>query len=589
MQLTSEEKAMLEGKMGMGTKKAMEILVTIGKIYGAKKMARINRVHVAGGSVLSNGEGGIKFIEWLANDGARARCFSTVNPGAIDPFHWRKLGIPEEYYKLQMRLTNAYNKMNIVTTYCCTPYLIGNIPHFGEFLASGESSAIAMYNGFFGARTNRQGGPSSIATAITGKVPVFGLLLDENRFGDFIIKVNTKCETENDFATLGYYTGNIAKDKVPIFVGLDNNATIDNCKMLAAGMNASGAVPHFHIVGITPEAPTLSKALGKKSHSNIKVSEFNKSEKYNTECQLFTATDEHLDMVVIGCPHLSVTQIQELVCLLQGKKIASEVNFQVLTSEAMKALCDRQGYTKILQEAGCMILVQTCPTCYPLGEVIALARNIKSLATNSSKMAHYISADCGRFPVYYGTVVQCVEAAVAGRWNYKIPKKINKSKMAKDGSSTKEIKIKKIKNINKDPIKIHGQKIIGGKTRDVAIVSKDSISFWGGVDYNTGIVNEHGHDIEGQSMAGKILVCPSGKGSGGGSTRLYDMSLRNVAPLAIINTKAEIVTVVGAIMSSIPMMDNFNIDPVSIINTGDTVEVDSDNGFITIFPKKDGE
>jgi len=135
------------------------------------------------------------------------------------------------------------------------------------------------------------------------------------------------------------------------------------------------------------------------------------------------------------------------------------------------------------------------------------------------------------------------------------------------------------------PIQLKGHKLVGGKVRGIAIVSADSLSFWGGVDFNTGIVNERGHNIEGQSVAGKILVCPSGKGSGASSTRLYDMSLRKVAPIAIVNSKADVVMVIGAIISKIPMVDNFDVDPVSVIHTGDMVEVDADNGVVTIYPK----
>jgi len=583
MHLTSEEKAMLEGEMGLGTQEAMKILVAIGEIYGAAKMVRVDRVHVAGGSVLSNGTGGVKFIEWLADNGAKARCFATVNPSAIEPFHWRELGIPEEYYELQMRLTGAYNRMNIVTTHCCTPYLLGNVPHFGECLASGESSAVPIYNGFFGARTNRQGGPSSIATAITRKVPVFGLLLDENRFGHFVIKVTSKCETPHDFSTLGYFAGKLAGDKVPVFTGIDDYATIDNCKMMTAGMNTSGAVAHFHIVGMTPEAPTLESALGGKPP--IKVYEFTESEKVAVERKLCSATNERVDMVVIGCPHASVAQVQEVVRLLNGRKIASGITFQILTSEAIKALCDRQGYTKIIEDAGVMMLVQSCPACYPLGEVIAAARDIKSLATDSSKMAHYIAADSGRFPAYYGTTAQCVEAAVSGRWVWTTLKNSKQQETEKKVSFVKQTQTNSARSSQAGPIRLRGHKLNGGKVRGIAIVSVDSLSFWGGVNFKTGIVNERGHDIEGQSIAGKILICPSGKGSGGGSTRLYDMSLRKVAPIAIVNSKADVVMVIGAIISKIPMMDSFDVDPVSVIHTGDIVEVDADNGVVTIYPK----
>jgi predicted aconitase with swiveling domain len=133
---------------------------------------------------------------------------------------------------------------------------------------------------------------------------------------------------------------------------------------------------------------------------------------------------------------------------------------------------------------------------------------------------------------------------------------------------------------------IHGRKLIGGKVCGTALVSRDSVSFWGGVNIYSGEVNEPGHDINGQCMAGKILVCPSGKGSGAGSLRLYDMWDRGLAPLAILNRKADEVVVIGAIISKIPMIDNFDVDPVETIKTGDELEIDADNGIVMIYRKE---
>lgn len=129
---------------------------------------------------------------------------------------------------------------------------------------------------------------------------------------------------------------------------------------------------------------------------------------------------------------------------------------------------------------------------------------------------------------------------------------------------------------------LKGRKLVSGKARGTAIVSRDSLSFWGGVDYETGTVNEQGHDIFGQCFAGKILVCPTGKGSGAGSLRLYDMWLRGKAPIAILNRTADEVMVIGGIISEIPMMDTFDQDPLEAIHTGDELEVDAEAGTVTI-------
>lgn len=130
---------------------------------------------------------------------------------------------------------------------------------------------------------------------------------------------------------------------------------------------------------------------------------------------------------------------------------------------------------------------------------------------------------------------------------------------------------------------IKGRKLIGGKVTGTALVSRDSVSFWGGVDIYSGKVNEPGHDIHGECMSGKILVCPSGKGSGAGSLRLYDMWTRGMAPAAILNRKADEVVVIGAIISDIPMIDSFDQDPLEVIRTGDYLEIDADQGIVKIY------
>ena len=136
-----------------------------------------------------------------------------------------------------------------------------------------------------------------------------------------------------------------------------------------------------------------------------------------------------------------------------------------------------------------------------------------------------------------------------------------------------------------ETVTLKGKELVRGKLRGTAIVSKDSLSFWGGVDFINGVVNEQGHDIFGQCFAGKILVCPTGKGSGAGSLRLYDMWLRGKAPIAILNRVADEVMVIGAIISEIPLMDRFDKDPLEVIQTGDELEIDTEAGTVTVLKR----
>ncbi len=128
-------------------------------------------------------------------------------------------------------------------------------------------------------------------------------------------------------------------------------------------------------------------------------------------------------------------------------------------------------------------------------------------------------------------------------------------------------------------MKLFGRCIYAGSAEGEALVSKSSISFFGGVDPDTGIVIERGHELQGQSIAGKILVFPTGKGSTVGSYTLYRLKKAGKAPLAIINSNCEPITAVGCIIAKIPCIDEI---PVSGIQMGSKVEVFSEEGYINI-------
>jgi uncharacterized protein len=129
---------------------------------------------------------------------------------------------------------------------------------------------------------------------------------------------------------------------------------------------------------------------------------------------------------------------------------------------------------------------------------------------------------------------------------------------------------------------IHGRKVIGGKAVGIALVSPDPICYLGGIDVKTGMVTEVGHPLQGQSIAGKILVFPTGKGSTGGSYLIYEATMNGKGPVAMVNRNVEQVTAIGCIMAEIPLVDRPDVDVCEVIKTGMKVEVDGDAGTVTI-------
>jgi predicted aconitase with swiveling domain len=128
-------------------------------------------------------------------------------------------------------------------------------------------------------------------------------------------------------------------------------------------------------------------------------------------------------------------------------------------------------------------------------------------------------------------------------------------------------------------MKLQGRKIYKGTVEAEAIVTKHGISFYGGVDPDTGKVVEVGHELEGQSIAGKVLVFPTGKGSTVGSYTMYRMKKNNTAPAAIVNKQIDTIIAVGCIISEIPCVDKINIDD---IKTGQRLFVNGSEGTIEI-------
>jgi uncharacterized protein len=128
-------------------------------------------------------------------------------------------------------------------------------------------------------------------------------------------------------------------------------------------------------------------------------------------------------------------------------------------------------------------------------------------------------------------------------------------------------------------MKLKGRKIFSGTVEGEALVSHMGISFYGGVDPDTGVILEKGHDLEGQSIAGKVLVFPSGKGSTVGSYTLYRLKAKSMAPAAVINAETETITAVGCIISEIPCVDRIEIVR---LESGMRLRVDGEAGMVEV-------
>ena len=412
MYLTEKEKAILDGEQGEIKRKCLELLVSVGELYDAKKLIDIQSVHLSGANILAVGEAGLRFVENVACNGTQMIVQTTTNPKSMPPRDGHRVGLTRKQIRDQMRLTNAFKKMGAFVCSTCTPYLLGHVPRPGEHISWSESSAVIYANAVLGARTNREGGPTALASAVTGKTPLYGYHLDENRAGTLLVKVTKKLQGVTAYGTLGYYIGKYAESGVPVLEGVSPDVTGDDLKMLSAALASSGAVAHFHMIGITREAPTKHQAFN--GLKPTRVLEYGEAEEQETSRSLLTqATSRDVEWVTIGCPHISITEFREIAHLLSGRKIHPDIIMWVNTSVPIMQYAKKLGYAQVIEAANVQIICEICPV--HTSPAFAKERGIRTITTNSAKTAHYAYSKCGVLP-QYGDLRRCVEAAVSGKW-----------------------------------------------------------------------------------------------------------------------------------------------------------------------------
>ena len=398
MHLTEKEQRMLDGAEGYAVRKSMEILVALGDIYGAKSLIKVGSVQVSGVSYHNLGDAGLEFLNELAKDG-KVKVLTTLNPAGMDLENWRQLGISPEFAEKQNLVIDAFQRMGILVSCTCTPYLIGNLPLYGEHVAWSESSAVTFANSVIGAKTNREGGPSALAAAFVGKTPCYGLHLDGNRVPDVHVHVKAKLTKLSDWGALGYAIGKKAENKIPYISGI-KTADLDELKSFCASVVTYGAKPLFYIKGVTPaselqtvpnERVTIEQADIKNAYDNIndRVSD--------------------IELVCVGCPHCSINEIAKVAELVEGKKVAEGTEFWVATSRTAKQLSDKRGYTQVIEAAGGKFACDTCMAVAPL------KGRFKSLATTSAKGCFYSRQNLMKTKM--GSIEECVKAAVTGKWS----------------------------------------------------------------------------------------------------------------------------------------------------------------------------
>ncbi|MBB4401183.1 MULTISPECIES: aconitase X [Rhizobium/Agrobacterium group] len=403
LDLGDDDRAMLEGRDGIAVQQAMRITVAMAAQQGASALVDVTQGHIDGCIYASPAN--LTFAEKMAEMGAQVRVPTTMNAISVDKAHWRSQGMPEDFGDPAARLADAYVRMGCRPTFTCSPYLLDSAPQAGDMIAWAESNAVIFANTVLGARTAKHPDFLDLCIALTGRAPLAGVYLEENRRPQRIVNVALPQGVDDAFWPLvGYLAGKAAPDCIPLLRGLGPaKPSRDDLKALCAAFGTTSAAPMLHIEGVTPEAglPPLETA------DIVTVSPSDMAAGWS----LLNEGPEEVQLVAIGSPHASLEECHALAAQFAGRRRHADVAVIVTAGQQVIDAAGQDGTLQSLRDSGVQVLPDLC-WC-SISEPVFPTKT-RALMTNSGKYAHYGPGLSGR-AVRFGSLADCVESALTGR------------------------------------------------------------------------------------------------------------------------------------------------------------------------------
>lgn len=411
MKLTDHEQAMLAGEEGPARKWAIEHMVQVGEMFDAADFVPVSQAHMMADPE-SLGEAGVVFLEELAShtpEERRVRVPMITDPRGVDLDYYRPLGQTEEMANLERRTIAACEALGILMTNTCVNYQTIMAPVRGDHVAYGDTGVVIYCNSVVGAYSNFEGGPSAMAAGLTGRTPRYGLHLDENRKATKRYVVRHQPEGLTGWGVLGGLVGRMSGSywEVPVIEGIERVPTSDEMKHLGAAMASFGSTPLFHMVGITPEAPTLADVCDGAAPEAYEITKSDLDDLKGS----FGGKGDKVDVVVFAAPQLSIVEMSQVAGLLEGKKIHADTSVIVCTSPSVAADSARMGITRRIEDSGAKVLQGTC-FYQQYAREIGEANGWKRLLSNSTKIVNIIGG-YGYEPAL-ASMEECIEAAIKG-------------------------------------------------------------------------------------------------------------------------------------------------------------------------------
>lgn len=423
VKLSNDERAMLDGRNGPAVAKAMDLLVRYAEALGAEDFVYTDNVAGVPGSspqwvkdyyAADGGDYRAVFSRFDLDsdevvDVPRMNAFSCHLQGGMDPELWREQGMTEEAFTNFRADEQEVAGHGIQVMKTCTPYLAGNVPVMGEHCAWMESSAVVFCNSVIGGRTNCEGRESTSAAMLAQRIPNWGFHTDEFRRGQHAIDVQVPVDTIFEWGMLGYFTGAAVEDAIPVLDGAIADASLIKHKHFGAAAASSGGVEMYHMVGITPEAPSREAAFGGGDRGERFAYGANeRAAVYERLNSIGESRD--VDYVMLGCPHYSLDQIADAARMLEGRRVHENCALWIFTSRAVKATAAASGFVEILSKSGAKLMTDTCSAISQ-----AVPPGTRVAAFDSAKQTHYLPAMMG-IEGWFGTTQQCIDAACTGKW-----------------------------------------------------------------------------------------------------------------------------------------------------------------------------
>ena len=415
IELTEHDQALLDGELGKAAQVAMQIVLRMAELQGARRLVDVTQAHIDG--CIYTGPASLRFARQLVQWGAKVRVPTTLNSISVDQRRWRELGVDPALGEPASALGDAYMAMGAQLSYTCAPYLLDSAPKAGEQIVWAESNAVVYANSVLGARTLKYPDYLDICIALTGRAPLIGCHLDAQRKARLQIELPALDDLDDAFyPLLGYHIGALAGSRVPLVLGLEKRKPgLDDLKAFGAAFATTSAAPLFHIAGVTPEAIDPAQVL--EAGTRIPVEKIRLQDLMLSWRELNSARDPRVDVVSLGNPHFSLGEFAHLARLCRGRRKHPDVVLAITCGRAVLEQAREAGHIAVIEAFGATLVTDTC-WCM-LGEPV-IPPAATTLMTNSGKYAHYAPGLVGR-KVHFASLAECVDAACSATASGRLP------------------------------------------------------------------------------------------------------------------------------------------------------------------------